>query len=51
MPCMCGDPYCGSCGPAQGYFKCEHGAIQGDCVVPYCQNYEGDDEEGEHPHE
>lgn len=19
MPCMCGDPYCGSCGPAQGY--------------------------------
>jgi hypothetical protein len=18
-PCMCGDPYCGSCGPAQGY--------------------------------
>jgi hypothetical protein len=22
MPCMCGDPYCGSCGPAQGYFQC-----------------------------
>lgn len=23
MPCMCGDPYCGSCGPAQGNYKCE----------------------------
>ena len=19
MPCMCGDPYCPSCGPAQGF--------------------------------
>lgn len=23
MPCMCGDPYCGSCGPAQGNDRCE----------------------------
>ncbi len=22
-PCMCGDICCGSCGPAQGNFKCE----------------------------
>jgi hypothetical protein len=22
MACMCGDPYCGSCGPAQGGHKC-----------------------------
>jgi hypothetical protein len=22
-PCLCGDPYCGSCGPAQGIFPCE----------------------------
>jgi hypothetical protein len=21
--CMCGDPYCWSCGPAQGNWKCE----------------------------
>lgn len=21
-PCMCGDPYCWSCGPAQGNYKC-----------------------------
>jgi len=24
MPCMCGDPYCGSCGPAQGNTKCHY---------------------------
>lgn len=24
MRCMCGDPYCGSCGPAQGNYKCLH---------------------------
>lgn len=23
MPCMCGDLYCWSCGPAQGNYKCE----------------------------
>lgn len=23
-PCMCGDPYCSSCGPAQGNYKCGH---------------------------
>lgn len=23
MPCMCGDIYCFSCGPAQGNYKCE----------------------------
>lgn len=22
MPCMCGDIYCGSCGPAQGNYRC-----------------------------
>ena len=22
MPCMCGDPYCWSCGPAQGNYRC-----------------------------
>ena len=22
MPCMCGDYLCGSCGPAQGNWKC-----------------------------
>jgi hypothetical protein len=22
MPCMCGDLYCGSCGPAQGNVRC-----------------------------
>jgi len=22
MPCMCGDPYCPSCGPAQGNHRC-----------------------------
>ncbi len=22
MPCMCGDTYCGSCGPAQGNYRC-----------------------------
>jgi hypothetical protein len=22
MPCMCGDLYCGSCGPAQGNHRC-----------------------------
>lgn len=22
MPCMCGDTYCSSCGPAQGNDKC-----------------------------
>ncbi len=21
-PCLCGDIYCGSCGPAQGNYKC-----------------------------
>jgi hypothetical protein len=24
MPCMCGDLYCYSCGPAQGNFQCGH---------------------------
>ena len=22
MPCMCGDTYCWSCGPAQGNYQC-----------------------------
>lgn len=22
-PCLCGDPHCGSCGPAQGFHRCE----------------------------
>jgi hypothetical protein len=38
-PCMCGDPYCSSCGPAQGYLRCEHGAIQGDCGEPSCGHF------------
>lgn len=21
-PCLCGDPECSSCGPAQGYYRC-----------------------------
>lgn len=37
-PCMCGDPYCGSCGSAQGYYKCEHKAIQGECANMDCPN-------------
>ena len=23
-PCMCGDPFCSSCGPAQGNYKCSN---------------------------
>lgn len=23
-PCMCGDPYCGTCGPLQGYDNSDH---------------------------
>lgn len=38
-PCMCGDIYCGSCGPAQGYHKCEHGEVEGYCDVEGCYNY------------
>lgn len=44
-PCMCGDPYCSSCGPAQGFYKCSHLKIQGDCEVKGCENYQGDEEE------
>ena len=38
-PCLCGDPYCPSCGPAQGFFKCRHGKIQDECEVEGCVNY------------
>lgn len=31
MPCMCGDTYCPSCGPAQGNAKC-----------PWCGCWEAD---------
>jgi len=24
MPCMCGDTYCWSCGPAQGNYQCDN---------------------------
>ena len=36
MPCMCGDPYCGSCGPAQGNHKCICGlwTMDGGCQTP-----------------
>lgn len=37
MPCMCGDPYCGSCGPAQGNNRCPYcGAwdMDGGCEDP-----------------
>lgn len=37
MSCMCGDLYCGSCGPAQGNWKCmECGAwaMDGGCADP-----------------
>ena len=43
-PCLCGDPYCSSCGPAQGYTKCEHGAIEGDCGVVDCEHFLADAE-------
>jgi len=36
-PCMCGDTYCRSCGPAQGNDKCPHcGAwtMDGGCADP-----------------
>jgi len=36
-PCMCGDPYCSSCGPAQGNFKCPHCGVwsaDGGCMNP-----------------
>lgn len=34
---MCGDLYCGSCGPAQGNFKCSgcgRWSMDGPCVDP-----------------
>jgi hypothetical protein len=46
-PCMCGDPYCGSCGPAQGYHKCEHRRIYGDCTVEGCVNYQEEELDSE----
>jgi len=36
-PCMCGDPYCHSCGPAQGNSKCWNcgkWSIDGGCENP-----------------
>jgi len=33
-PCMCGDPACFSCGPAQGFSRCEaHGVMDCDSCV------------------
>ena len=33
MPCMCGDLYCYSCGPAQGAWQCDMcGAWDDTCV-------------------
>jgi hypothetical protein len=44
MPCMCGDPYCGSCGPAQGNYRCMHcgrWTLDGGCINPEaCANAE-----------
>jgi len=37
MACMCGDPYCWSCGPAQGNNRCEicgRWSEDGGCVDP-----------------
>ena len=37
MACMCGDLYCGSCGPAQGNFKCSNCGVwsmDGGCADP-----------------
>ena len=37
MPCMCGDIYCGSCGSAQGNYKCRQCGIwssDGGCLDP-----------------
>lgn len=37
MACMCGDLYCGSCGPAQGNFKCRQcgmWSMDGGCANP-----------------
>lgn len=37
MPCMCGDTYCRSCGPAQGNSHCEvcgKWTEDGGCVNP-----------------
>lgn len=36
-PCMCGDLYCGSCGPAQGNHKCPacgRWSMDGECDNP-----------------
>jgi hypothetical protein len=36
-PCMCGDPYCPSCGPAQGNYRCIHcgkWSMDGGCDDP-----------------
>jgi hypothetical protein len=35
--CMCGDPYCHSCGPAQGNYQCRvcgRWSMDGDCDNP-----------------
>lgn len=37
MSCMCGDLYCGSCGPAQGNgrcYNCGAWAMDGGCADP-----------------
>ena len=37
MPCMCGDTYCWSCGPAQGNYKCPacgRWTFDGGCIDP-----------------
>ena len=36
-PCLCGDLYCGSCGPAQGNYKCDmcgKWSLDGGCPDP-----------------
>jgi hypothetical protein len=36
-PCLCGDPACGSCGPAQGY--CPNCVDEDECK---CDEYDDD---------
>jgi hypothetical protein len=32
--CFCADPYCWSCGPAQGYELCVCGLLTDECETP-----------------
>lgn len=43
--CLCGAPDCLSCGPAQDYYRCRHGAIWPDCEESDCVNSDFEPEE------